>query len=126
MYPLGISTILVYNLTMGRDYQFHLRIDKSIYNKLNRISKKEGRNLSDVIREAIAEYLMTRNYLGDDSNKSNVKKNKVQNKTIENIIESLTDSYYRKNISSKKGSKKKTIKEKNQSIEDILESLMYD
>ena len=48
---------------MPRDSQFHLRINKNIYTKLNKISKKEGRNISDVIREAIAEYLLTRNYL---------------------------------------------------------------
>ena len=54
---------------MPRDSQFHLRINKNIYTKLNKISKKEGRNISDVIREAIAEYLLTRNYLSDDPNK---------------------------------------------------------
>ena len=58
-----------YSNVMPRDSQFHLRINKNIYAKLNKISKKEGRNISDVIREAIAEYLLTRNYLSDDPNK---------------------------------------------------------
>ena len=112
---------------MPRDSQFHLRINKNIYTKLNKISKKEGRNISDVIREAIAEYLLTRNYLNDDPNKIISKKIKPTNKTIENIIESLAESYYSKNLASKKTTpKKKTKKQKNQTIEEILENLIYD
>ena len=91
--------------------------------KLNKISKKEGRNISDVIREAIAEYLLTRNYLSDDPNKIISKKSKPTNKTIESIIESLAESYYNKNLTSKKpATKKKTRKQKNQTIEEILEN----
>ena len=59
---------------MGRDNQFHLRIDKNIFSKLTKISKKEGRNISDVIREEFAEYLMTRNYLNDDASKNSKRK----------------------------------------------------
>ena len=83
---------------MPRDSQFHLRINKNIYAKLNKISKKEGRNISDVIREAIAEYLLTRNYLSDDPNKIISKRSKQTNKTIESIIESLAESYYNKSL----------------------------
>ena len=116
-----------YSNVMPRDSQFHLRINKNIYAKLNKISKKEGRNISDVIREAIAEYLLTRNYLSDDPNKIISKKSKPTNKTIESIIESLAESYYNKNLTSKKpATKKKTRKQKNQTIEEILENLIYD
>ena len=112
---------------MPRDSQFHLRINKNIYAKLNKISKKEGRNISDVIREAIAEYLLTRNYLSDDPSKIISKRSKPTNKTIESIIESLAESYYNKNLTSKKTTtKKKTRKQKNQTIEEILENLIYD
>jgi|TARA_B100000131_G_scaffold117769_1_gene114761 predicted DNA-binding protein len=111
---------------MGRDNQFHLRIDKNIFSKLTKISKKEGRNISDVIREAIAEYLMTRNYLNDDASKKLQKKIKNPDKTIENIIESLAESYYRKNLNIKKISKRKSKKDKNKTIEEILESLIDD
>ncbi len=108
---------------MSKDAQFHLRIDKNIHSQLNKIAKKEGRNLSDVIREAIAEFINTRSYI--NLNKSSYKKiEENENNTVEKIIESLADGYYKRNTTKPKN--KKSNRRKKKTIEEIFENLIYD
>ena len=108
---------------MGKDAQFHLRIDRNIYNQLSKIAKKEGRNLSDVIREAIAELINSRSYIGQ--NKSSSKDiGKDENTAVEKIIESLADGYYKRNTNNTKN--KKTNRKKKKTIVEIFENLIYD
>ena len=45
-------------------------------------------------------------------------------KTVEKIIESLADGYYKRNVSKPKN--KKTLRKKKKTIEEIFENLIYD
>lgn len=53
-----ISAIVGYNRDMRkRKAELRVRIDEGIYDTLKRIAQQEGRTISELVREAIADWL---------------------------------------------------------------------